>query len=300
MAMNTNARLGLPYQGSKRRIAAKIVDLFPAAPVLVDAFAGGCAVTHAALLSGKFDKVIANDLSDAPQLFYYCAKYGVPEKPRWVSREEFFALKDRDPLIRYCYSFGNAGRSYLYGRNIEPLKHAAHLAVVGGDCSRLPDELLGEIQPALGGVAGVRERYLAYKSALRRLGKRVDLEHLGERWERLVHLERLQRLVHLECLQHLAHLECLTVSRRDYRDLYIPDGAVVYCDPPYASTTGYGIDFDHQAFYAWCRSVGRRHPLFVSEYWMPSDFRCVAEFTVSALAGPETKTQTRVEKIFTL
>lgn len=86
---------------------------------------------------------------------------------------------------------------------------------------------------------------------------------------------------------------------RDYRDLYIPDGAAVYCDPPYANTAGYGATFDHQAFYAWCRSVGLRHPLFVSEYWMPSDFRCVAEFTAKALAGAKTNAQTRVEKIFT-
>lgn len=82
--MSTNTKLGIPYQGSKRRIADKIVALLPAAPVFVDVFAGGCAVTHAALLSGKFDKVIANDLSDAPQLFYYISKYGAPEKPRWV------------------------------------------------------------------------------------------------------------------------------------------------------------------------------------------------------------------------
>lgn len=110
MATSTNEKFGLPYQGSKRRIATRIVDLFPAASVLVDVFAGGCAITHAALLSGKFDEVIANDLSDAPARFYYCAKYGMPEKPRWVSRDEFFALKDRDPLVRYCYSFGSAGR----------------------------------------------------------------------------------------------------------------------------------------------------------------------------------------------
>lgn len=295
MAAGANEKFGLPYQGSKSRIATKVVDLLPAASVLVDVFAGGCAITHAALLSGKFDKVIANDLSDAPQLFYYCAKYGVPKKPRWVSRKDFFALKDRDPLIRYIFSFGNAGRSYLYARDIEPLKRAAHLTVVDGDCSRLPDELLGEIQPALGGVAGVRERYLAYKSALRRLGKRVDLAHLAC-LGRLEHLERLERFD----LEHLERLERLTVSHRDYRDLYIPDGAVVYCDPPYANTTGYCSRFDHQAFYAWCREAGKRHPLFVSEYWMPSDFRCVTEFTVRALAGAKTNAQTRVEKIFTI
>lgn len=302
MAISTNAKLGVPYQGSKRRIAAKIVDLFPAAPVLVDAFAGGCAVTHAALLSGKFDKVIANDLSDAPQLFYYCAKYGVSEKPRWVSREDFFTLKDRDPLIRYCYSFGSAGRGYLYGRDIEPLKRAVHRAVVDGDCSCLPDDLRGMIRQALTGVTGPRERYLSYKSAIKRLVRRPDLEHLEqlehlERLERLAHLEHLERLAHLE---HLQHLDNLIVFHRDYRDLYIPDGAVVYCDPPYANTTGYASGFDHRAFYAWCRAVGKRHPLFVSEYWMPLDFRCIAEYEVHALLGATTNAQTRVEKIFTL
>lgn len=289
MAISTNAKFGLPYQGSKRRLADKIVALLPAAPCLVDVFAGGCAVTHVALESGKFDKVIANDLSDAPELFYRVAKSG-GVKPMWVSREEFFAKKDTDPLIRYAFSFGNGGSGYLYGRDIEPVKHAAHLAVVDGDCSRLPDDLRGEIQQALDGVVGVRKRYLAYKSALRRLGKRVDLESL----------ERLARLQHLERLEHLENLNRLIVSRRDYRDLHIPEGAVVYCDPPYANATGYGVRFDHKAFYSWCRAVGKRFPLFVSEYWMPSDFRCVAEFEVRALCGATTNTQTRIEKIFTI
>lgn len=288
MATSTNVKLGLPYQGSKRRIAAKIVDLFPAAPALVDAFAGGCAITHAALLSGKFRQVIANDLSEAPQLFYYCAKYGVPERPRWVSREEFFAKKDAGPLIRYCYSFGNAGRDYLYGRDIEPLKRAAHRAVVDGDCSLLPAAIREPVCETLGDVIGTHERYLCYKRTIRELNKgRSDLQHL-ECLERLQHLERLE------------HLDNLTVFRRDYRDVYIPDGSVVYCDPPYANTSGYGIDFDHRAFYAWCRAVGKNHPLFVSEYWMPPDFQCIAEYEVHALRGAATNAQTRVEKIFTL
>lgn len=288
---------GLPYQGSKSRIARQIVDLLPAAPCLVDAFAGGCAVAHAALLSGKFGQVIANDLSDAPELFYRVAKSGVPEKPRWVSREEFCAKKDADPLIRYAYSFKNDGNSYLYGRDIEPLKHAAHLAVVDGDCSRLPDELRGEVRLALDGVVGIRERYRAYRSAIRRLWKRVDLEHLQRLWS----LERLQHLEHLWRLQNLPHLGRLTVFRRDYRDLYLPPGSVVYCDPPYYGVSGYvRAAFDHKAFYSWCRAVGRQRPLFISEYWMPSDFRCVAEYEVRALAGATTNAQTRIEKIFTI
>lgn len=295
MTTGANEKLGLPYQGSKRRIATRIVDLLPAAPILVDVFAGGCAVTHAALLSGKFDNVIANDVSDAPQLFYYCAKYGVSKKPRWVSREDFFVLKDRDPLIRYLYSFGNGGRSYMYGREIESLKYAAHRAVVDGDCSLLPADIRAPVREALSGAIGIHERYLRYKRAVRELNK-GSLQHL----EHLARLERLQHLERLEHLEHLERLQRLVISRRDYRDLYIPYGSVLYCDPPYANTIGYGDDFDHQAFYTWCRAIGKRHPLFVSEYWMPSDFRCVAEYEVRALARAKAHAQTRVEKIFTL
>lgn len=289
MATSTNAKLGLSYQGSKRRIADKIIELLPAAPVLVDIFAGGCAITHAALESGKFDRVIANDLSDAPELFYRLARSG-GVKPRWVSRDEFFALKDRDPLIRYIYSFGNNGASYMYGRDIEPLKYAGHRAVVDGDYSLLPSDIREPIRIALNSTSGIRERYLCYKSVLRELGKRFDLEHL----------ERLQHLEHLGRLGRLQHLERLTISRRDYRDVYIPDAAVVYCDPPYVNTFGYATGFDHKAFYAWCRAIGRRFPLYVSEYWMPSDFKAITEFEVMALAGAKTNGQTRVEKIFTI
>lgn len=298
MAISTSVKYGLPYQGSKRRIADKIIELLPSASVLVDAFAGGCAVTHAALLSGKFDKVIANDLSDAPELFYRVAKSGGIE-PRWVSREEFYALKDRDPLIRYCYSFKNDGKSYLYGREIESLKRAAHRAVVDEDCSLLPEGIRAPMREALSGVIGIHERYLCYKRVIRAFIGRFDLarlEHL-ECLELLQHLELLERLQHLE---RLGRLERLVISRRDYRDVYIPDNAVVYCDPPYAGTRGYGRGFDHGPFYAWCRAIGRRTPLYVSEYWMPSDFRCVAEFTVRALAGAKTNAQTRIEKIFTI
>lgn len=283
MIVSSSKKYGLPYQGSKRRIAAKIVDLFPAALVLVDVFAGGCAITHAALESGKFDRVIANDLSDAPELFYRVAKSG-GIKPRWVSRDEFFALKDRDPLIRYLYSFGNGGASYMYGREIEPLKYAAHRAVVDGDYSLLPNDIREPVRTALNSALWIRERYLCYRSVLRELGKRFDLARL----------ERLQNLAHLE------RLERLTISRRDYRDVYMPDNAVVYCDPPYASVGGYGRGFDHGPFYAWCRAIGRRFPPYVSEYWMPSDFKAVAEFEVSALFGAKTNAQTRIEKIFTI
>lgn len=60
---------GLPYRGSKNKIAKRIVDMLPKATTLVDVFAGGCAITHAAMLSDKYQNYIANDIGDAPKLF---------------------------------------------------------------------------------------------------------------------------------------------------------------------------------------------------------------------------------------
>lgn len=54
-------RYGIPYQGSKSRIAEWVVVQLPASQTLVDIFAGGCAVAHAAMLSGKWARVVAND-----------------------------------------------------------------------------------------------------------------------------------------------------------------------------------------------------------------------------------------------
>lgn len=60
---------GIPMQGSKSRIADKIIDLLPSATHFYDLFGGGCALSHAALLSGKFQHVHANDITDSVVLF---------------------------------------------------------------------------------------------------------------------------------------------------------------------------------------------------------------------------------------
>ena len=59
---------GIGYQGSKNRLAKEIISFLPSADYFVDLFAGGCAITHAALLSGKYKKVITNDIDEAKQM----------------------------------------------------------------------------------------------------------------------------------------------------------------------------------------------------------------------------------------
>lgn len=119
-------KYGLPYQGSKNKLAQRIVVLLPPATHLYDVFAGGCAITHAALLSGKFKEVHANDITDSVKLFEDALNGKYENESRWISREDFYRLKDSDPYVRIVWSFGNNQRDYLYSREIEPYKKAVH------------------------------------------------------------------------------------------------------------------------------------------------------------------------------
>lgn len=119
-------RYGLPFQGSKNKIAEWIVSKLPRATHLYDVFCGGGAVTHCALLSGKWKCVHFSDISNSVELLRDCFEGNLPDGSEWISREDFFARKEDEPYIRLLWSFGNDGRTYLYGKDIEPYKKAVH------------------------------------------------------------------------------------------------------------------------------------------------------------------------------
>lgn len=52
-----------------------------------------------------------------------------------------------------------------------------------------------------------------------------------------------------------------------------PDGAVIYCDPPYAGTTGYSStgEFDYREFYRVLQGWAETRSVYVSEYEVPDD-----------------------------
>lgn len=90
--------------------------------VFVDLFAGGCAMTHAAIKSGRFDKVIANDLSVAPQVFKKAVEQGADDWIEWVSREEFKELDTNtvDGLAKaLMFGFGYKINTYGYSHDNE-------------------------------------------------------------------------------------------------------------------------------------------------------------------------------------
>lgn len=92
---------GVPYQGSKSQIVEWIIENLPEADVLVDLFAGGCAITDCALQSGKWDKVIANDKEGSGiELFVNATQGKYKNESRWISRDFFNENKETDPYIK--------------------------------------------------------------------------------------------------------------------------------------------------------------------------------------------------------
>lgn len=263
-------RYGISYMGSKNKLAESIVAILPKATHLYDVFCGGCAIAHCAALSGKFEHIRINDKSDMPQLFMDAVAGKYRDERRWISREDFFALKDSDPYVRACWSFGNNGRDYLYSREIEPYKRAVHMMLTADS---------------------VTERRLAYKEVVRRLVPLIKENPTMK----LGYMQRLQSLESLERLERL-----FTMSIGDYRDLEIPEDSVIYADPPYRTSTqkdDYGGGFDHAAFYDWCEA--QTQPLFISEYEMPEDrFECIAQWNVVCTKSSTSNTTKRVEKLF--
>lgn len=71
-------------------------------------------MTHAAFLSGKFKKFICNDLDfRGVELFKQAVSGKFKNENRWISRDDFFKLKDSDLYARFCWSFGNNQKRLL-------------------------------------------------------------------------------------------------------------------------------------------------------------------------------------------
>ena len=87
----------------------------------------------------------------------------------------------------------------------------------------------------------------------------------------------------------------------DYKDVPVPDGSVVYADPPYFGTTKYKYGIDHDEFWEYMRSLAKRGcKVFVSEQTAPPDFKCVWEKQLKrTLDLNKNNLFTATEKLFT-
>ena len=271
--------LGLPYKGSKNTIAEDIVNRIPRGGKILDACCGGGAFLMAAAMSMRWDKVVGNDLNpatiallDAVLIHKGQIEY---EHPPICTRQDFFNSLQRiengdftiqDCVNKYCASFGNDGKTYLYGKQIEEYKLAAEQMLTADTLDQ-------------------RRKFYRKFHAL------INTDDSDDK-ERLQKLESMQRLQSLERLERLERLDIFDVDYKEFD--------VVYFDIPYKGTNKYDFEFDYDRFYDLFKSLKTDLKInaFLSEYDAP--FTCVAEFEKTQLmaASVGATKKTSKERLF--
>jgi len=259
---------GIPYMGSKTKIAVDILRRLPNGKRFVDLCGGGFAMSHAAVLSRKFETVYYNDFNPLIVELIRNALAGKYNytifKPPFITREDFNRLKETDGYVKYIWSFGNTGKEYMFGKDVEPLKHIAHDFVVFNKWNDELDKILPNVRSKVK-ASGVHNRRMEFCGYARQMKKRFDLQQL-EQLERLQQLERLERH-NKQQIQQLTQIERLQQIETHCGSLYdyvYQEGDVVYIDPPYESEADYDGGFNFKEFYEWVYS--RPYQVWFSGY----------------------------------
>ena len=273
--------IGLPYQGSKKKISKKIVEIikqnFGTDKPIYDIFGGGGAITAECILNGL--EVHYNDLDkDITNAF----ERVISQDREWiktliVSREEFFEIKTKenkttdDFLKLLVNSFGNKKGDYIYSKGISDLKH------------NLAKEII-EKHDVFNGYKQTETYKKATYNAKRENDKRF---------------QQLERLGQLEQLQQLNKIKATNKSYHTFSDV---SGAILYLDPPYEGShqKGYINSFDSQEFYDWAFEIAKNNIVMISSYSISDErFETVYSFDKarSTLQGGE-NSKGKNEKLF--
>ena len=256
-------KFGMPYMGSKNSIAAWIVNQLPPAKHFYDVFGGGGAITHAAVLSGKYRHVHYNELNPLVcKGFEMAINGGFKDETRWISREDFFRLRNTDPYAAICFSFGNNLRDYIYGKDIEDYKRALHCLIFFNE--RKDFEKYFDLSGfEFSSETDIDTRYSEIKPIITQKGTPRKLQETEN-------IERQRRLIELQGLEGLMRLqgfEGLSVTCGSYNAMKFEPDSIVYCDPPYEDTRTYTgndeVSFYTDEFLNWAKN--QTVPVFISE-----------------------------------
>lgn len=281
--------VGLPYQGSKKKISKKIVEIikqnFGTDTPVYDIFGGGGAITAECMLNGL--EVHYNDLDKAiTDMFQKVVSEDRDYlKTLIVRREEFFKICEKenktvdDNLKLLVNSFGNDRKSYLYSKGMSDLKY--NLAV--------------EIIKRHNTFDNYRKTE-TYQKAKHTFKNKL---YQKTRLQALENLQQLERLERLEQLEQLGQLEVTNLNYTEFSDI---ENAILYLDPPYENTTlkGYSIDsFDSQSFYDWAYEMSKKNIVLISSYEISdSRFRCVYDFNTARSTFSGGSRGNKTEKLF--
>lgn len=223
--------LGLPYMGSKRKLAKKIVDKIladnPTCHYVFDLFGGGGAISFEFIQREQIKKVVYNDINTGVvELLKDIRDNGVTDKYyQWVSRETFHKHKnDKDwfgGLCQVVWSFGSGQKAYLFGKDIEEYKKMYFEVVVNNidHTEKMANFIENYVLKRYGvsekcklkmpQTTNINERRLEIRRQIANYKKACKLKQLTqlEQLESLQSLQRLEQLEQLECLERLQRLE---------------------------------------------------------------------------------------------
>lgn len=254
--------IGLPYQGSKKKISRKIVEIvkenFGENYKVYDLLGGGGAIACEFLLQGF--NVVYNEKNKSVYEMFKRSLTLTNEDIRKliISRDEFLRIRDKevktveDNLKLLINSFGDKCRTYLYGKDKADIKY--NLAI--------------EILEKEGTWTNYKQTE-TYKKA-------IETFKLKEKEQK----EQLPRVQSLERLQQLGQLQQLGTFNKSYKDFSHLENTIIYLDPPYENTTGYhGETFEHKEFYNWAYEMSKKNIVLISSYEITDDrFECVYKF----------------------
>ena len=267
--------IGLPYQGSKKKISKKIIEIikqnFGTDKPIYDIFGGGGAITAECVLNGL--EVYYNDLDkDITNAF----ERVISQDREWIktliiSRTEFTKIKDKenkttdDFLKLLINSFGNQKNYYLYSKEISDLKY----------------NIAREIIEKHDVFSGYKQTE-TYKRAIEQPKQLEQLERLGG-------LERLERIDEVKA------------TNKSYHDFSEVSGAILYLDPPYEGTTHYGYinSFNSQEFYDWAFERAKTNIVIISSYSISDErFEVVYSFDKARSNIQSITRNDKCEKLF--
>ena len=282
--------IGLPYQGSKKKISKKIVEIikqnFGTDKPIYDIFGGGGAITSECILNGL--EVHYNDLDkDITNAF----ERVISQDREWiktliVSRDEFFEIKAKenkttdDFLKLLVNSFGTDKKSYLYSKGVSDLKYNIAKEII-----EKHDVFSGYTQTE------------TYKRSIVKLQRLQQLEQL-QQLERLQRLEQLERLQHFDRLQKVNKIKATNKSYHDFSEV---SGAILYLDPPYEGShqKGYINSFDSQEFYDWAFEMSKSNIVIISSYSISDErFEAVYSFDKAHSTLQSGTRNDKCEKLF--
>ena len=283
--------IGLPYQGSKKKISKKIIEIikqnFGTDRPIYDIFGGGGAITSECILNGL--EVYYNDLDkDITNAF----ERVISQDREWiksliVSRTEFTEIKDKenkttdDFLKLLINSFGDNKKGYLYSKETSDLKY------------NLAKEIIEK-----------HDVFSGYKQTetYKKVTSGLDWDWFNAKPEKNKTLEQIQHLQQLERLQRLQQLDEVKATNKSYHDFGEVSGAILYLDPPYEGTSqdSYINSFNSQEFYDWAFEMAKTNIVIISSYSISDErFEVVYSFDKvrSTLQGG-TNSKRKNEKLF--